>query len=241
MKIIKELSFILIGVILLYASCDSNNNNEDDFVETPTIEFVNDFFKSKTCIENTVTIQPVVVNWNGTQGTITLTDSLSDPNLQVNQQNGAISYTNNLYFGNHYITLKIESNDGSFVKTESFLLQKEISGTLVGKEGTTTQVENNEGQDITIEFTKDTNTDTRRANKYIDGDLNLWGTFSYKGNEVILELEGDEGRVRITGNAICSDNPYFDAKTFKYSSTNSSEPNNIPETNRYIRLYPQNN
>lgn len=239
MDTLKNLLPLLIIIILMYASCNKKDDDES-FLE-PTVEFLNDFFESKTCpATSTVIIQPIEVNWNGSQGTITLTDSLNDTNLQVNQQNGAVSYTSDLYFGDHNITLKIESSDGSFVKTESFLLQKEISSTLIGKEGTADDIENNNGQDISIEFTKQGN--ARIAKKYINGDLSQTGTFSYNSNDVIIELEKDANRVRIVGNAVCGDTPYFDAKTFMYPvASQSTEPSSTPDVDGYIRLYPQNN
>lgn len=231
MKIIKRVLFAIL-ITTAFTSCD----DDDSQASEPTVEFINDLFESKTCQEQTTTIQPIVVNWNGTQGNITLDDSLNDPDLQVNQQNGAISYTKELYFGDHYITIKIESNDGSFVKTESFLLKKDISGTLTGKQGTATQVENNQGTTISMKFTIDGSNKT--VAKYIDGDLNQWGTFSYDKKDIIIELEGDFGRERVVGNAVCNANPYFDAKTYTYPPTQGAVPNSTPKIDGYIRLYP---
>lgn len=234
MKIIKN---VLLAILFttVFISCDNNENSQ---VGQPTVEFNEDLFESKTCQKETVTIQPITVNWNGTQGSITISDSLNDPDLQVNQENGAISYTKELYFGDHYITIKIESNDGSFVRTESFLLKKDISGTLAGKEGTTTQVENNQGQNVSIQFILQGA--DKIAKKYINNELVKEGTFSYNQKEVIIELTGNGEKIRVVGTAMCVDNPFFDAKTFTYPPTQGAVPNSTPKVDGYLRLYPNN-
>ncbi len=229
MKIVK---ILLLLATVLCISCDSNEDTQNE----PTVEYKNDLFESKTCQEETITIQPIVVNWNGVQGAITITDSLNDPDLQVNQQNGAISYTKELYFGDHYITIKIESNDGSYVRTESFLLKKDISGTLAGKEGTVTQVENNQGQNVSIEFILQGS--DKIAKKYINNELVKEGTFSYNQKEVIIELSGNGEKIRVVGNAMCESTPYFDAKTFTYPLAQGATPHSTPKPDGYLRLYP---